>query len=261
MSFEVSSVESISTKTPNLVEALIPIVFMMISLVVGIFMWDVSPHIPLLLSVCVAILVAMRLGFKWKAIETGMLDAIRLALQAIVILIVIGTIIASWIAGGIVPTLIYYGLNLLNPAYFLVAACAICCIISIASGNAWTAAGTIGIAIMGIGLGLFIISVYISLTVFSAMFFQTTGATIGVLLAVLFGGSFIIGLVLGFSVVSTFPSWLELVLKIFPTTNSIWLMSFQLDLKGVLFTVISSLLYVIGLNLLGIYLFTNKDIK
>lgn len=154
MTIEVSPVEAISTRKPTIIEAFIPIIFMMFSLVIGIGLWDVSPHIPLLLSVCVAIIVAMRLGFKWKAIETGMLDAVRLALQAIVILIVIGTIIASWIAGGIVPTLIYYGLNLLNPAYFLVAACAICCIISIASGNAWTAAGTIGIAIMGIGFGL-----------------------------------------------------------------------------------------------------------
>ncbi len=154
MSIEVSPVESIPTRMPTVWESLIPIIFMICALVVGIFFWDVSPHIPLLLSVCVAILMAMRLGFKWKAIETGMLDAVRLALQAIVILIVIGTIIASWIAGGIVPTLIYYGLNLLNPAYFLVAACAICCIISIASGNAWTAAGTIGIAVMGIGYGL-----------------------------------------------------------------------------------------------------------
>src|SRR5699024_7963548 len=83
-----------------------------------------------------------------------MLDAVRLALQAILILMVIGTIIASWIAAGIVPTLIYYGLNILEPKYFLVAACGISCIISIASGNAWTAAGTIGIAIMGIGYGL-----------------------------------------------------------------------------------------------------------
>lgn len=154
MTIEVSPVEAVPTRMPTLIEALIPIVFMMFALVVGIFFWGVSPHIPLLLSVCVAILVAMRLGYKWKAIETGMLDAVRLALQAIVILIVIGTIIASWIAGGIVPTLIYYGLNLLAPEYFLVAACAICCIISIASGNAWTAAGTIGIAIMGIGFGL-----------------------------------------------------------------------------------------------------------
>lgn len=141
-------------RLPSVLESLIPIIFMVISLVTGIFFFGTSPHIPLLVSVCVAALVAMRLGYSWRRVERGMLDAVRLAMQAVVILMVIGTIIASWIAGGIVPTLIYYGLNILEPAYFLVAACAICCIISIAAGNAWTAAGTIGIAIMGIGYGL-----------------------------------------------------------------------------------------------------------
>src|SRR5699024_518652 len=132
----------------------IPVLFMMVALVTGIFFLETSPHIPLLVSVMVAALVALRLGYTWSRIEKGMLDAVRLALQAILILMVIGTIIASWIAAGIVPTLIYYGLNILEPKYFLVAACGISCIISIASGNAWTAAGTIGIAIMGIGYGL-----------------------------------------------------------------------------------------------------------
>lgn len=141
-------------RLPTLLEAMIPVLFMMIALVTGIFFLETSPHIPLLVSVMVAALVALRLGYTWSRIEKGMLDAVRLALQAILILMVIGTIIASWIAAGIVPTLIYYGLNILEPKYFLVAACGISCIISIASGNAWTAAGTIGIAIMGIGYGL-----------------------------------------------------------------------------------------------------------
>lgn len=141
-------------RLPSIFEALIPVIFMMFALVSGIFFLQTSPHIPLLLSVCAAAVVAMRLGYSWRRVERGMLDAVRLAMQAVVILMVIGTIIASWIAGGIVPTLIYYGLNILEPQYFLVAACAICCIISIAAGNAWTAAGTIGIAIMGIGYGL-----------------------------------------------------------------------------------------------------------
>ncbi len=141
-------------RLPTFTEAIIPIIFMVISLGVGIFVFDSDPHIPLLLSAGVAAIIAMRLGFHWKEIEEGMLDAVRLALQAIVILMVIGTIIASWIGAGIVPTLIYYGLDILDPSYFLVAACLICCIVSIASGNAWTAAGTIGIAIMGVGYGL-----------------------------------------------------------------------------------------------------------
>ncbi|HLQ96327.1 MAG TPA: Na+/H+ antiporter NhaC [Pseudogracilibacillus sp.] len=163
--------EQAVTRKPTLVEALIPIVFMVIALIVGIFIYGADPHIPLLLSAGVATIIAFRLGFKWTEIEQGMLDAVRLALQAVVILMVIGTIIGSWIASGIVPTMIFYGLDILSPSYFLVAACGISCIVSIASGNAWTAAGTIGIAIMGIGHGLGIDPAMVAGAVISGVYF------------------------------------------------------------------------------------------
>lgn len=181
-------------RKPTLFEALIPIIFMVIALIVGIFIYETDPHIPLLLSAGVATLVAFRLGFTWGEVEKGMLDAVRLALQAVVILMVIGTIIGSWIAGGIVPTMIYYGLDILSPSYFLVAACAISCIVSIASGNAWTAAGTIGIAIMGIGHGLGINPAMVAGAVISGVYFgdkisplsETTNLAPGIVGAELF---------------------------------------------------------------------------
>ncbi|HLR53931.1 MAG TPA: Na+/H+ antiporter NhaC [Pseudogracilibacillus sp.] len=163
--------EQTEVRKPTLTEALVPIVFMIIALIVGIFIYGADPHIPLLLSAGVAAIIAFRLGFKWTEIEKGMLDAVRLALQAVVILMVIGTIIGSWIASGIVPTMIFYGLDILSPSYFLVAACAISCIVSIASGNAWTAAGTIGIAIMGIGHGLGIDPAMVAGAVISGVYF------------------------------------------------------------------------------------------
>lgn len=186
--------ESFEVKTPTLLVALIPIVFMVIALFVGIFVYEADPHIPLLLSAGVASIVALGLGYKWKDIENGMLDAVRMALQAIVILMVIGAIIGSWIAGGIVPTMIYYGLDILAPGYFLVAACAISCIVSIASGNAWTAAGTIGIAIMGIGHGLGMNPAMVAGAVISGVYFgdkisplsETTNLAPGIVGAELF---------------------------------------------------------------------------
>nr|WP_247747297.1 Na+/H+ antiporter NhaC [Alkalihalobacillus sp. BA299] len=141
-------------RKPTIFVALIPIVFMICALAVSIVVYDVDAHIPLLLSAAVACIVALKLGYKWKEIEKSMLDTIRLSMQAILILMIIGTIIGSWIAGGIVPTMIYYGLDILSPGYFLVAACLICCVVAIAAGNAWTAAGTIGVAVLGIGFGL-----------------------------------------------------------------------------------------------------------
>ncbi|USG66641.1 Na+/H+ antiporter NhaC [Brevibacillus ruminantium] len=140
-------------KIPSVWVALIPILFMILSLLIGIFALELDPHIPLLASAIVATIVGLCLGYSWKDIEKGFLKTITLPLQAIVILMVIGALIGSWTAGGIVPTMIYYGLEILSPTYFLVAACAICMLVSVASGNAWTSAGTIGIAIMGMAEG------------------------------------------------------------------------------------------------------------
>ncbi|KAB7706965.1 Na+/H+ antiporter NhaC [Bacillus aerolatus] len=141
-------------KAPSLGLALIPIIAMVTFLFVGIFVYEADPHIPLLLSGTVAAVIAIYLGHTWRDIEKGIINAVTLAMQALLILMIIGTIIGTWLAGGIVPTMIYYGLDILSPAYFLPAAAIICSIVAIASGNAWTAAGTIGIAIMGIGAGL-----------------------------------------------------------------------------------------------------------
>lgn len=158
-------------KKPSIKVAMIPIVFMVVSLFLGISMYGLDPHIPLLLSGMVATMIAMWLGHSWNDIERSFLNTIRLSLQAVIILIIIGSIIGAWIAAGIVPTMIYYGLELLSPSYFLVSACAISCVVALASGNAWTAAGTIGIAIMGIGQGLGVDLAMVAGAVISGVYF------------------------------------------------------------------------------------------
>jgi len=111
-------------------------------------------HIPLVGAAVVAALMALRLGLGWRAIEESMADGIKLSLGAILILLAVGMLIGTWIASGIVPLLIVYGLKLLSPDYFLPATCAICAVISLATGSSWTTAGTVGIAFIGIGTGL-----------------------------------------------------------------------------------------------------------
>lgn len=142
----------------TLFEALIPVV-----LTIAILMYTVLPvfgvngevHIPLVLGALVAAAVAMwRLGYTWSEIEEGIIGTISGTLQAIIILAIIGMIIGTWILGGIVPTLIYYGLQILTPSLFLVAACLLCCVVSLATGSSWTTAGTVGIALMGVAAGL-----------------------------------------------------------------------------------------------------------
>jgi len=150
-----------TTKTKReakLWEALIPVIF-----TIGLLMYTVLPffgiegevHIPLVLGALVAAVMAMwRLGYTWADIEKGIISTISDTMQAIIILAIIGMIIGTWILGGIVPTLIYYGLQILTPSLFLVAACLLCCIVSLATGSSWTTAGTVGIALMGVAAGL-----------------------------------------------------------------------------------------------------------
>lgn len=148
-------------------EALIPVVALMLMIFCNVAAWhkeELKPaaqqlpaagqQIPLLLGAAVAAIVGMRMGHKWKAIEEGLLEGIAISLQAIMILLVIGMLIATWIASGIVPIMIYYGLQLLNPSIFLAATCVICCIVSVSTGSSWTTAGTVGVALIGIGKGL-----------------------------------------------------------------------------------------------------------
>ncbi len=75
-------------------------------------------------------------------------------MAAVIIMMIIGVIIGTWLAGGIVPAMIYYGLKLLNPSIFLVVTLLLCSIISVATGSSWTSVATVGIALMGIGQGL-----------------------------------------------------------------------------------------------------------
>lgn len=86
--------------------------------------------------------------------QNGMFNVIHVALPAIFILYIIGMIISAWIQAGTVPFLIYYGLLVLDPGYFLFATCIICSIVSVATGTSWGTTGTMGLALIGIGEGL-----------------------------------------------------------------------------------------------------------
>ena len=139
----------------TLLEALIPVVLTVSILMVSILKFGADVHIPLTLGALIAAGVSItRLGFTWSEIKEGIISTISGTMQAILILCIIGMIIGTWIQGGIVPTLIYYGLQVLSPGFFLVAALILCSIVSLATGSSWTTAGTVGIALMGVGAGL-----------------------------------------------------------------------------------------------------------
>lgn len=111
-------------------------------------------HIALIAASALATIVAVANGWKWKFLEKGIINSISRSMQAMLILCVVGMMIGAWIAGGVVPAMIYYGLKILSPGIFLFASCILCSIVSLATGSSWSTAGTIGIALIGVGMGL-----------------------------------------------------------------------------------------------------------
>jgi NhaC family Na+:H+ antiporter len=141
-------------RAPHFWEAMISLFSLIAGISISIVIYGLDPHIPMLLGVMVASIVALRCGFDWHTIQNGMVRGITNALPATIILIIVGILIGVWILAGVVPTLIYYGLIILSPAIFLPAALIICALTSLATGTSWGTTGTIGVALMGVGAGL-----------------------------------------------------------------------------------------------------------
>lgn len=135
-------------------QVLLVMVIMLVLLFFEIMQGSGDAHIALVLSAVIAAIFAVLNGWKWSYIEKGILAAIDRSMQACLILMVVGMMIGAWISGGVVPAMIYYGLMILKPSIFLVAGCLLCSIVSLATGSSWTTAGTIGVALIGVGMGL-----------------------------------------------------------------------------------------------------------
>jgi len=152
--------------------AMIPLLFLIGSLFLTLTQWGGDPHIPIFSSAIVASVVAMLgLNYGWKEIEEGIVDTIKMSMGAVLILMIIGMVVGTWILAGIVPTMIYYGLKVLSPGIFLIATLFICSIVSLATGSSWTTAATVGIALMGVGMGLGIPSHIIAGAIISGAYF------------------------------------------------------------------------------------------
>lgn len=132
---------------------------------------DFTPHIPLVIGLAFTSLLGVLRGMKWPDIREGVFHVIHVSLPSLSVLIIVGMIIGVWIASGTVPTLIYYGLKLLNPSIFLAAAMALCAVVSLSLGTSWGTVGTVGLALMGIGAGFGIPVYWTAGAVVSGSFF------------------------------------------------------------------------------------------
>ncbi|ARJ38955.1 Na+/H+ antiporter NhaC [Sporosarcina sp. P21c] len=151
--------------------AILPLVLMIMVMIVTVVKLEQGPHMPLIVGTSIAALVAWRHGFSWKEIEEMMYKGIRLALPAVIIIMLVGLVIGSWMGGGIVATMIFYGLKIITPSWFLVAIALICAIVSLAIGSSWSTMATIGVAGMGIGLSMGIPAGMVAGAVISGAYF------------------------------------------------------------------------------------------
>lgn len=130
-----------------------------VAMIVFLF-WNVmgdeggEAHVGLILAACVAGIIGVANGWKWSYMEQGVLAAINRSMQAMLILAIVGAMIASWMAGGVIPSMMYYGIEVIAPSVFLFTACLLCSIVSLATGSSWSTAGSMGVALIGIGTAL-----------------------------------------------------------------------------------------------------------
>lgn len=144
-------------KIPSPLLSLVPILVLVTLLFVTIRIFGSDAlsggsQVVLLTATAVCCLIAMGYSkVRWKAIELAMINNISGVATALIILLIIGALSGSWMISGVVPTLIYYGMQIIHPSFFLASTCVICAIVSVMTGSSWTTIATIGIALLGIG--------------------------------------------------------------------------------------------------------------
>ena len=158
-------------KSPTFMAAMTIMVIVVAILMASLLWLNIDIRIALLFAIIVVAVYAMYLGYKWDEIQKMMMDGVYSMLIATFILLLIGAVIATWIASGTIPYIIYIGLEIIDPKYFLVCACLACSFMSIACGSSWSSAGTVGIAFMGIGAGLGINPAFTAGAVVSGSYF------------------------------------------------------------------------------------------
>ena len=165
------------SKTPTFFQSLVPIIFLMGLLSYNIFFQDgewlgeYSNHLILIISGILALIFGLMNEIRLSKILAEVKENLLSVLVPVIILIMVGALAGTWLISGIIPAMVYYGLQVLSPEIFLPASLVIAAIISIATGSSWTTSATVGIALVGIGSALGISSGMIAGAVISGAYF------------------------------------------------------------------------------------------
>ncbi len=156
---EIEDQKIIENTELNIWEALLPVIILVVMLAYNVYVFgddalSGSNQFILLLGGAVAALVGFRNKVSYKSMMVEVAENVKSTSGAILILLMVGALAGTWLISGIIPAMIYYGLQVLNPTIFLAATLIICAVISIATGSSWTTAATVGIALIGIGEAL-----------------------------------------------------------------------------------------------------------
>lgn len=139
---------------PSIGLALLPIMTMLLFLIVGYGALGLPIESLLLASAVVAAGVAWKLGYSWDEIQNAITHRLSKALPAVFILILVGGLIGSWMIGGTIPMLVFYGLKIISPEYLILTAFLVTSMVSLCTGTSWGSAGTVGVALMGVATGM-----------------------------------------------------------------------------------------------------------
>lgn len=143
-----------AVKRPNLVQSLIPLLVVVILGLFSVLYWKAGMNLPILGGIAATGILGILLGYSWGRLQEGLVKGVSRALPPLFIIILIGMIIGAWIQGGIIPSLIYYSLQVISPAWFIPAVTLVTSIISLATGTSFTSIATVGLALMATGLGM-----------------------------------------------------------------------------------------------------------
>jgi NhaC family Na+:H+ antiporter len=141
-------------REPKIILAVLPLLILGIAAYLSITSWKVGMFVPMIFSIIATGILGKYLGYKWSELQEFMVQGMTRILPVVLILFLIGTIIGTWILSGIIPTIIYYGLDLINPSIFIPTAAIITAIMSLAIGSSFTSVATVGVALMAVGMGM-----------------------------------------------------------------------------------------------------------